>query len=87
MFGRKRPDGNSQSFEELRRIYLQANDLHTDDPRLAERAATAQAKTAKGYQLFESDRQALADLNRESRKAAPPPPKMHADDDSDWRWW
>lgn len=89
MFGlfRRNDEPRPQSYEELREIHRKAMSNHTDDQRLIDRASTAKAREAKGYQLFESDRRAIAEFDRESRKDAPPPPKMHADDDSAWRWW
>ena len=81
------PKPRTQSYEEIRAIHQKAMSNHTDDQKLIDRAATAKAREAKGYELWESDRQALAEFDRESRKDAPPAPKMQADDDSAWRWW
>ncbi len=89
MFGlfKRIDEPRAQSYEEIREIHRKVMRHHTDDQKLIDRAATAKAREAKGYQLFESDRRALAEFDRESRKDAPPPPKMSADDDSAWRWW
>jgi len=89
MFGlfRRNDEPRPQSYEDLREIHRKAMGNHTDDQKLIDRAATAKAREAKGYELWESDREALAEFDQESRKDAPPAPKMTADDDSTWRWW
>lgn len=86
LFRRNDDEVQPQSYEELRNIHSKVASRHTDDKRLVERVATAKAREAKGYQLFESDRQAIAEFDRESRKDAPPAPSQQAPD-WNWKWW
>lgn len=88
MFGlfRRNDEPRPQSYEELREIHRKAMSNHTDDQRLIDRASTAKAREAKGYHLFDSDRQAIQEFDRESRKDAPPAPSQQAPD-WNWKWW